>query len=295
MQELHHSCHRKSQNPPTTFSAIENSPIDVINFKLHEYTAHQLAEAFSRMAQEDFDWPIKRQALDSWNAILSDLLEEPLLRETEFDLVPIVNILDDLLFRRALREHCGVAWVDVLLGPVDKSDVGSSQDGSYIRGWRHGICIVRPSAKDPKTVQNCLTTLMHEMCHALLSVACQCAVCSCSLNEMNGEGVTGHGPTWQMLARAVEDCVNGWLKGFGEPFRLLYLEDDGDLEYERMSKVRLLGGLYKAIKERETDAAREKKEERGRRRAERWRNTAEGDGKEKVENETLACVRLLFE
>ena len=271
---------------------------------MYEYTANQIAEAFSRMALEDFDWPIKRQALDRWNAILPDLLEEPSLRETEFDLESIFHILDDLLFRRALRAHCGVAWVDVLLGPGDKSDVGSSQDGSYIRAWRHGICIVRPSAEEPKTVQDCVNTLMHEMCHALLSVACRCAVCSCSLNEMNGKGLTGHGPAWRVLARAVEECVNGWLEGFGEPFRLSYLEDDemgreekvdSDLKKEEESKVRLLDGLYKAIKERETEPARERKGERDRRRVERVRNTAEGDGKEKEENEALACVRVWFQ
>lgn len=70
--------------------------------------------------------------------------------------------------------------------------------------------------------------------------------------------------------------------------------DDADFEDERMSKVRLLGGLYEAIKERETDAASEKKEERGGRGAERWRNTVEGEGKEGFENEILACVGVLF-
>lgn len=256
------------ENHPTEFSAVENSPVDGINFEIHKFTANQLAEAFSRMTQDNSDWEIKRLALDRWNAILPDLLEGPLLREDEFDLEPIVHILDDLLFRRALRDHCGVAWVDVLLGPGDKSDVGSSQDGSYIRGWRHGICIVRPSAKEPKTVQDCLNTLIHEMCHALLNVACQCAVCNCSLNEMNGAGLTGHGPAWQILARAVEECVNGWLKGFGDPFRLSYLEYDEakreknvnvDLKHERKSKVKLLNGLYCAIKGRETEAARKKR------------------------------------
>ncbi|CAF9920981.1 hypothetical protein IMSHALPRED_005059 [Imshaugia aleurites] len=291
-------------NHPTTFSAVENSPVDGINFKMHKYTANQLAEAFSRMAQDDFDWSIKREAVERWNAILPDLLEGPLFREDVFDLEPIFHILDDLLFRRALRDHCGVAWVNADKSPDGRWDVGWSQKGSNIRGWRHGICVVRPSAAEPRTVQDCLDTLIHEMCHALFSVACQCAVCTCSLNEMNGEGLTGHGPAWQILAPAIEDCVNLWMGGFEDPFRLSYMDydetkkgknADASLELERKEKVKFLSGLYCAIEQRQTEAARNKKAERDRRRAERERNTAEGGGREIDDNEALACVRVWFQ
>lgn len=271
---------------------------------MYTYTANQIAEAFSEMAQDDSDWEIKRHALDHWNAIVPELLEGPSLREVEFDLQPVFHILDDLLFRRALRDHCGVAWVDPVKGLNGSLNVGWSQEGENIRGWRHGIGIVRPSANKPRTVQDCLDTLIHEMCHAILSVACQCDICRCCLNEMNGEGLTGHGPAWQILAPAIEDCVNLWLKGFPNPFRLSYLEYDeakkeenvdSDLMQEGKSKGKMLNGLYCAIKQRGTEAARDKKADRDRKRAERERNTAKGDQKEADDDETLACVRVWFQ
>ena len=109
-----------------------------------------------------------------------------------------------------------------------------------------------------------------------------------------------------MLAPAIEDCANLWLGRFENPFRLSYLEYDEtkkeqnvyadfNLKLERKEKVNFLSGLYCAIEQRQTEAARNKKAQRDRRRAERERNTAEGDGRENDDNEALACVRVWFQ
>ena len=283
------------------FKIVWNSPVDGINFKAQTYTANQIAETFSRMTLEDFDWEIKRLALQRWNIIVPGLLEGPLLREAEFDLQPVYHVLDDFLFRRALRSNCGVEWADAQKAHC--REVGWAEKEDNIRGPKHMIYIVRPSVRTPRTVQDCLDTLLHEMCHAIFSLACQCAICGCELNEMNGEGLTGHGPAWQIVAPAIEDCVNLWLKGFSDPFRLSYpAYDDAmtkrdvnvDLKHEAKIKAKMLGGLYCAINERETETARNKKIERERKRADKARNTAEGDRKEAEELENLACVNKWF-
>lgn len=50
-----------------------------------------------------------------------------------------------------------------------------------------------------------LGTLLHEMVHAVFSVfGCQCAHCNCELNVPFADGLSGQGPSFMELARAVE-------------------------------------------------------------------------------------------
>ena len=100
------------ESHPTTFRAVSNSPVDGINFKYSHFTANQIADAFANLIPGHMDWQIKTSALERWNTLLPLLVEEPKLRECEFDLQPIYRILDDFLFLRALQDICAVEWVD---------------------------------------------------------------------------------------------------------------------------------------------------------------------------------------
>lgn len=64
------------------------------------------------------------------------------------------------------------------------------------------------------------------------------------------------------------------------------------LKEEAKSKMKMLEGLRCAIKQRETEAGWRKRVGREGTRAEKEKNTTEGDRKEVDDNEAVACVKV---
>ena len=283
------------ESHPTTFKAVSNSHVDGINFRSSHFTANQIADAFANLIPGHMDWRIKTSALERWNTLLPLLLEEPKTWECDFDIQPIYCLLDDFLFLRALQDICAVEWVDERLRVQGRPKTGWVLRETNIRGPRLRICMSRPSPEKPRTVHNVLCVLMHEMCHALLYLACECSVCNCELNNMNGWGTMGHGPAWQRVRAAVQETANLYLTGFAEPFLLAAHQREPDLRLEAEARVKLLDGLYNKVSRENNTVEREKKVERNRKRAAEKRNTPENDKKKANNDETLACVCAMFE
>lgn len=154
--------------------------------------------------------------------------------------------------------------------------------------------MVRPSRENPRTVHNVLCVLMHEMCHALLFLACECSVCDCELNMMNGYGMTGHGPAWQRMRGAVQETANLYLNGFPEPFSLSR-QSEPELRQEAKARLKMLEGLCKKVTKENNDTEQEKKYARNKKRAKERMNTRENDQSNANYNKTLACVVDMFE
>ena len=277
------------------FKAISMSPITGIVFKAYEYSAIQLADAFEGITSGYMEFEIKMQALERWNVLLPELLDGPFLRETEFDLKDVFFVLDDFLFLRALRDRCRVEWVDERLTGWQHHKIGWCEAGGETN---HGpilwIRLVRPTARKPRSVRDILITLMHEMSHAIFAFKCYCACCRCPLNQMNGEGLDFHGPSWEKLRRSVEETANTHLYGF-EPISLCY-PTEPELENERASVGRMLSGLYKRISQQGSESAELKRAERAERAANQARLFAD-IAKEQTEEkqlETIACAGDMF-
>ena len=279
---------------PTTFKVVSNSHVDGINFKSGHFTTNQIADAFANLIPGHMDWKIKTSAVERWNALLPLLLEEPNLREGEFDIQPLYRLLDDFLFLRALQDICVVEWVDERLRVQGRPKSGWVLQETNIRGPRFRICMSRPSPEKPRTVHNVLCVLMHEMCHALLYLACACSVCSCELNNMNGWGITGHGPAWRRVGAAAQETANLSLKGFAEPFLLAHRREP-DVRLEAEARVKLLEGIYKKVSKESNPVEREKKIQRSEKRAAKRTNSPENDEKKANSDEALACVCAMFE
>ena len=94
------------------------------------------------------------------------------------------------------------------------------------------IRMVRPSSDQPRSVHNILCVLMHERCHALLFLACECSICSCGLHQMNGWHMTGHGSCWQRVRAAAQSTAN-----------LHTYRSEPDVRQEVGARVKLLEGL----------------------------------------------------
>lgn len=120
----------------------------------------------------------------------------------------------------------------------------------------------------------CLEIVLHEMCHALLYLACQCDVCGCHLNRINGEGMRYHGPAWQSVRRSVEDTANLHLTGLYRPFNLCH-DLEPDLDLEKKTEFKVLHRLSCKIEQRDNVVYKERVLERAARRAERQPNTPE--------------------
>ena len=282
------------EDHPASFEVLSNSHTEGINFKKNVFTANQIADAFANLIPDHMDWQIKKNALERWNELLPGLLEDPELHESEFDLQPVYRLLDDLLFLRALQETCVVEWVDEPLRMKGDPKVGWVETKYNIRGPSMRICMVRPSPERPRSVHYVLGMMMHEMCHALLYLACECSICGCELNLMNGPGMTGHGPNWQRVRAAAEETANLHLKGFAEPFLLAHWTEP-DVRQEDEARVKLLGGLYEKVTQEDNEVEREKKVERDKKRAVKRKNTRENDQEKMDDDETLACMVGMFE
>lgn len=279
------------------FKAISVSPVTGIIFKAYEYPANQIADEFERLIPGHMDSEIKRQALTRWDALLPELLDGPLWRETEFDLKDSFTVLDDFLFLRALRNRCRVEWVDECQIGWKRDSVGWCECGEETnRGLTQWIRLVRPTVKKPKTVQEVLGTLMHEMCHAIFAFKCDCSSCRrCLLNKINGEGLTGHGPSWKKVRQSIENTANKHLRGFSEPIRLSYSHEP-DTEEEEKKIAKALSGLYKKVTQQGSKLAELKRHERETEWDEKNKMVAEIE-KEQTEElylETLASASAMF-
>ena len=247
------------------FKAISMSPVTGIVFKAYEYSAIQLADAFDSIISGHMDFEIKIQALNRWKVLIPELLDGGYWRDTEFDIKNIFFVLDDFLFLGALRERCRVEWVDERttgwlqhkIGWCEPAEVTNREPTQWIR-------LIRPTGAKQRSVQEILGTLMHEMCHAIFAFKCGCYRCRCPLNKMNGEGLSGHGPSWDKLRRSIEKTANQHLLRY-EPIQLCY--DVGtESEEERQQVGRMLSGLYKRITKQGSESAELKRLER----AQKW-------------------------
>ena len=261
-RDVHYFEHIHSKH----FKAVSMSPVTGITFKAYEYSATQLADAFEKLILGHMNFEIKRQALARWDALLPELLDGPLWREVEFDLKDSFSVLDDFLFLRALQDRCRVEWVDESHKGFRHNTVGWCEPAENTnREPIRWIRIVRPTVKKPKTVQDAICTMMHEMCHAIFEFRCNCFRCRCLLNQMNGEGLDGHGPSWEKLRRAVEKTANLHLKGFSEPIILCY-PNEPQVERENKKIAKMLSGLYKKVTQQGSESAESKRLER----AKKW-------------------------
>ena len=272
------------------------SPVTGIVFKAYEYSAIQLADAFDNIISGHMDFEIKKQALERWNVLLPELLDGPLLRETAFDLKDTFFVLNDFLFLVALRNRCCVEWVDECRTGEKQNMLGWCESGEETNhGRTHWIRLVRPTGAKPQSVRGILITLMHEMCHAIFAFRCDCACCRCPLNRLNGEGFSGHGPSWWKLARSVEKTANTYLNELFEPMTLCH-PDEPNFKFERSRVGRMLSGLYKKIMQQGSQSAELKRVERAKRATERARLLAD-IAKEQTEEkqlETIACAGDMF-
>ncbi len=133
--------------------------------------------------------------------------------------MPVWDIFNNFLFLGLLKDIYCVKWVDP--GFVGKA-VGRLEINNATPGPRAWMYVQRPTPMVPSTLQVCLKILLHEMCHALLYLACQCNICGCHLNRINGEGMRYHGPAWQSVRRSVEDTANLLLTGLYRPFLSIF-------------------------------------------------------------------------
>ena len=76
------------------FKAVLISLVTGIIFQVYCYSATQLVDAFEKLIPGHMDFEIKREALARWEALLPELLDGPLWRESEFDIKDSFSILD---------------------------------------------------------------------------------------------------------------------------------------------------------------------------------------------------------
>ena len=243
------------------------------------------------------DSEIKRSALARWDELLRDLLDGPVWRDAEFDLKDSFHILDDFLFMRALQHQCRVEWVDGCQRGPNRDRLGWCQlEVGTNRGQECLICLVRPTVDRPTSVEIVLSTLKHEMCHALMTFTCLCNCCRCPLNAMNGKGLDYHGPSWQKLRKCVESTASVYLNTFYEPMPLCYPKGP-EAQAEENKVAKMLSGLYKKVTQQGSECAELKRVERAKRRTEEAEMVSkveeEQDGGQQLD--VLACAGAMFE
>lgn len=287
--------HRLYHSEP--FKAISISPVTGIVFKAYWYSATQLADAFEKIISDHMDFEIKRHALERWNMLIPALLDGPPLRDTEFELQEVFLALDDFLFLRALQHRCRVEWVDECKTGWYRDKAGWSESGEETNlGRVLWIRLVRPTVEKPRSVHSRLCILMHEMCHAVFALKCSCSCCRCPLNEMNGEGFEGHGPSWEKLRRSVENTASLHLEGVLP--RRIYLcgPSEREVASEQKQVTKMLSGLYKKITHQGSESAVSKRLERSKRASDQAKLLAEVEEEQTEEErlDALACAATMF-
>jgi len=267
-------------------------PLEGIDFPIFEYTALQITDAFTlNIIPGYMDLQIKREALNRWKRLILDLPKSDSEMSTAtFDIETAFLILDDFLFLRSLRDCVGIRWVEKF--PGDKL-LGECWPNQGIRGKCTWIDILKPSHDRPMTVQYVLETILHEMCHALFTLACTCSVCSCKLNLVNAAGLEGHGPCWDRLRTTVEETANHHLSEF-LPGRLCLDFDSQGVKDARKAKFKMLISLAAKIERQNDPAERLKKAIRRRKAKEDEPNTPEGDEIRRRKDEVLWDIVAMF-
>ena len=277
------------------FKPISVSPVTGITFEAFEYSANQLADGFESIIQGHMDSEIKRSALARWNELLPDLLDGSVCRDAEFDLKDLFHILDDFLFMGALQHLCRVDWVDESQKGHKRKWVGWCELAVPTnRGPRCVMSIVRPTVKKPRTIEDVVATLKHEMCHALFAFRCRCYCCRCPLNRIKSEGLSGHGPSWQKIRRCVERTANLYLDDTFESSSLCH-HTEPELKNEEKKVAKMLNGFYKKVTQQGSESAQLKEVERAKRKEEAEMVAefkVEPDGEEKLD--ILACAGAMF-
>lgn len=116
------------------------------------------------------------------------------------------GLLYDYLFDGTVRGLVRVQWLKyntkAHLYGYTEDDPKNQPFGALINVYK------RPGAKN-NSEGIVLGKLLHEMVHAVFSVfGCRCAHCNCELNVPFADGLSGHGPPFMELARAVEKEAN---------------------------------------------------------------------------------------
>lgn len=278
-----------TDHPP--FRVVSNDPTDGLDVEQGWFTAQQIADAFAHLIPGHTDWPIKQAALSRWESLQPELGDGSCECDSEFDLEPIWKIFDDFLFLGLLRDLCRVEWVDQLDGKDPQ--VGRCEEKVGIRGPRVWIYVLRPSFQRRVTVQECLETLLHEMCHALFYLACQCNICDCHLNRVNGEGMRYHGPAWQSVRRTVEDTASKHFTGFSHSF-FLCAAYEPDLKMEQQAECKMFHSLSRRTERNGNVLDKEKRVQRAQKKVERNFNTPEESRSDQVLDEALKYMVAVF-
>ncbi|CAF9937011.1 MAG: hypothetical protein ALECFALPRED_007041 [Alectoria fallacina] len=112
-------------------------------------------------------------------------------------------------------------------------------------GKRVSICNTS-SSSDPslpftgQTAQRILGALLHGMTHAFfICYGYPDLSCRCDITRSRTVGVTGHGPVWAKLCRAIEAEADGHFSGLPGPRHLAWTRAAGFQKFEKGSLVRL--------------------------------------------------------
>lgn len=203
--------------------------------KLHTYEAHVLAEALIDLFANKTSYQLTKLqagALERWNEWYPSVVNNQ-HRSRDLNLLPPLSIFNDFFFGGVLRGHVIVQW-----------DTYTRQDGMY------GCSLLEPNGKcmieigrlkrhqphqkwTHHTIHNILDTLLHEMAHAVFFLfKCNCRVCACQRNEIMGRGLSGHGPAWTKLCKAIQEDADRW---FRQSSRRWVVVDAPSLDNERQT------------------------------------------------------------
>ncbi|KAL6720348.1 hypothetical protein ACLMJK_002269 [Lecanora helva] len=273
-----------------SFWPVSMSPQDGIDFEAHRFTTTQIADAFVEYIPNYTEWPIKQRAADRSDELIWEL---DTVDVRKFDLRSCFLVLDDFLFLGALKPFCDVRWVD---GPFEKYQerlAGWCRPNLNIKGPRYWIELRRDDTTLYHDVNRTLSLLLHEMCHGLFTSACNCAVCRCTLNTMNAEGLSGHGPDFQRIRLVVEETLQRKFRYSWTSLDIIEVSDE--LTKEKKEKVKALGGLIEKLKMENVVTEQSKKAERIRKRLEDDDNTPEAEAVKQERDEVFEFMVSMFE
>lgn len=141
-------------------------------------------------------------------------------RQRDFDLSIPFEIFDDYFFCGALWNPCRLYWKNQRAMPGalgqtfdkgDCSEIWISRLTGHARGERW----------TERSLQDILDTLLHGMCHAAFQIfGCNCSDCFCYDNLIGTSGITGHGPSYVQLCKAIEREANRTFGDLGERWNL---------------------------------------------------------------------------